>query len=454
MMKYLQNKRVSTLFISLFTIFQYSCTTVDYEFGKDYIPDSEQMKIQIGTVKGTQMFNITCDSIATSSWRYALLGSIVDPLFGGTNLDFTSTIIPGAFKSQDSLWGDNPKIDSVILSIGVDSRYGDDQQSLNITVRELAKKLPFSKADSIYYSNFNIKPYLSDDVLATFTLKGDQQQTLTKLEPSYAEKFLDTSGMIYLYDTLFMKKFYGLHFETNKLTNRGVVHKVNLLNTYIRIHYHNENKPKADTAYIEMMCNNTANNYNIVITNIDHDYSLADPIVGIKAASINDTVNAQKKIYIQSWSGVMGKVKFNKENFAAILTDAKEKGFSKIAVNNATITFNLNAPTIPKLNEATKALGLMYDYETFNLIKDYYPFDEEGQQERTPNFGGKLNRARECYSMNITGFVQTFFSSNDDIYDLELGPAFGQEQTMNGVVLDGGDINQSAEVSITYTMIK
>lgn len=455
MTKYLLNRRfLTSLALLAFATVPFSCTTVELDFGSGLIPDSEKMQVAVDVIDGTKMYNIQCDSIPTNGFKYPYIGSVVDPLFGGTDFSFVTTYIPGYFKN-DSIWGDEPKIDSVFLEFIADNRFGDSLQTLNISVKELINPLPYPKqADSVYYSNFDIKPYLSDRELISFTMPGPSYRKRVRVDNSFAERFLDTTGQIFVFDSLFIKKYPGLYFESETFNTTGIVYTMETITSTIRIYYHNKNKPKADTTSVDFLLQNTSNNLNEQFTLIKHNYNLADPIVGINPASINKD-EAQKKIYIQAFSGVMGRIEFPKERIDAIINDAKEKGFSTIAVNNARVKFNVNVPSVVNLDTALTRLGIMVDYETKKLIKDYYPYDEKENNPSAPDFDGYLNRALNCYTMDITGYVQSLFNGNKDPkYSLELSTAFGFDETFKGVVLDGGGVGTSGQVEITYTMLK
>lgn len=453
-----KSKMIKTVMLTVLCVSSFvACTTVELDFGSDFIPDKDKMKVEQITINGLKTYNILRDSIPTNNSAY--VGSMITPNFGAIDMNVITTYVPGVFKNQDSLWGDEPKIDSVVLEFIVSSHIGDSLgSSSKIMVKTLENALPFPKnLDSIYYSNFDAKPYVSQEILGEFNIHGTKYRERVNLPIAFAEKFLDTTGRIFNIDSLFIKKFPGLYFEAVHAFSRGVVNKLDLNSTAIRVYYHNKNKPNADTTSVDFITISTTKNLNQHFTMINHRYELSDPIVGINPATINDTINPQKKIYIEALSGVMGQVEFPKEAINDLIESAKAKGFSKIVVNNATINFNINVPSTVNLDNAFNKLGLMYNFNTTDYIKDYYPFDEQliaqGQTAKTPNFGGAINRALNNYQMDITSYVQSLLNGKER-YKIQVAPSYGNEMLFNGVILDGGNVDNSCEVLITYTLLK
>lgn len=470
-MKYFLSKMRSAVFVTALCVYGFfACTTAQIDFGVEYLPDEDKLEVLTTTLTGTVGYHVSRDSIPTSVLGNVYLGSIVTPYFGAVDFDFFTNYLPGSFGTDnaDSLWGDYPAIDSVFLVFQASMLLGDTVYSdMVVTVRELDKALPKDKyqmnEDTLYYySNFNIEPYLSDDILTQFEIKGSEYAARIELPLAFGERFLDTNGMIYIYDSLFIEKFLGLHFETNKVDSRGVVKKMDMSESYIQIYYNNQNPGDKDTTSVNMYLDYTSDNRTQQFNMINRRYELADPILGIDYSTVGDTLTPQDKIYIQSLGGVMSQVEFSRDEIQQIKDDAIARGYTDIAINSAVITFNVNVPSISNLATAFDRLGMMYDVsdcKEYSLIGDYYPYDEGEDSESTPNFDGYLNRALNKYSMNITSLMQTLINGSED-YSVLLMPAYGRELEYSsvlqlyGVVLDGGGVDGSFNVDVTYTLIK
>lgn len=486
-MKFFQNKiqgakTFSTVVLSL-SMF-YSCTTVEHDFGIDLIPDKDLIEIASKVLKNVKTYTIETDSIPTDKWGFTYLGSTVMSEFGAVDASFATTYLVKGFKSIDSLWGDEPKIDSVVLIYSSSYEYGDtlNSEPTIITVRELDKKYFDKKMidSSVYFSNFKMKPLLSEDVLTSFKLERNEFVKRTHLPIKFAEQFLDTTGGIYSgADSLFVQKFHGLHFESTLSSSRGVMRRTSLSNTQVAIYYHNKNKPEADTTSVGVFLNNKnadgQETFNQYVTMIDNRYELADPIVGVKISDIGDVLNTQKKVYIGGVSGVLGLLEFPKDEILELKAEAKERGFSLVAINNASIKFNVNNPSAVNLDKAFSHLVLMDDihkqFKNYNSQRYFThisgtPIIDNNPFMNNTTFGGNMNRSTNSYTMNITRYIQNILSydendtenSEDDKpnYKIQLLPKSELEltQAFKSLVLDGGGVNGSAEIELTYTFLK
>lgn len=459
MIRYWLNSGVIACAIALFGSL-YSCTKVENDFGEGFIPGSQIMQVRTGSIDGIEMQQTKCDSILTSSWGLGYFGSNITTMFGRIDVGCVVTLLPGSFDSSDSLWGVNPTVDSVLFEFYSDAIQGDTLQELEISIRQLTKKtLPYMKdsEEDGYYSNFNLAEYQDDDVLATFTLTtGSSFYDSITLPAEFGEQFLDTSGMTYLYDSLFIKKFGALSIESEKVTSGGVIHSLDTYYSSITIYYHNEN-PTPDTTSVSMLTYYSSTNYNMLFSTFSHDYSFADPIVGVNPDYIDNDDIVPNTVFIEGLSGTMGKINFPKDEIEALKSELKAEGYSTIGINNATLSIDIYSPSIPNYDNALTALGLMQNYEDFELINDYYPFDEGSDDLYTPDFGGLINRAKGTYSMDITSYIQNLFNNYDGMdeddyedYDLELGPSYLNYSSFNGTCLS----NDNITLTLTYTILE
>lgn len=447
-------KKVSNFFaicatLTAITLCTPSCTPIDYELGDNFVPNNDLMGIGIDTIRTIKSYQIAIDSTATDVWTYPMLGSIMQPFDGLTTCSFVGQYIPGAFES-DSLWGDHPTIDSVIMVISIKSMLGAQNTPFNIDIYDLKKPLPYHK-DSSYYSNFPVSEYIETKPIVEIQTNSSVSSIRTNLPVDFAKQLLDTTGRVYFVDTLFQKKFYGMHFKTNKVLTGGAMMELDLENTYFTVHYHNKNTPTPDTTYTHFYLNNATEMSNESFTLIDHNYSFADPIIGIKPSSIDDK-KVSSNIFVTSMGGLAGKLEIPKEEIERIKALVKSKGYSQVAINNATIIFSLANTTISAMNFATSQIAFYYNVNTLKMMPDYFP--PSSDTDYTPSFDGKINRALGLYQMNITSYIQKLFSGQSEIYTIDMAPAYGVEDGLNGVHLYGYDSVEPIRLGITYTMVK
>lgn len=428
-----------------------SCTAVEKELGDSLIPEGDKMVFATTTFKDFDTYTTSVDSIPTSEWGYTLLGSLVTPWWGQTNYSYISTYLPYSGFNQDSIWGDLPTIDSAKFVITPYGYAGDSTLTQIVSVYKLNKVLP-NFSDTSFYSNFPYEEYIDHNVFTTVKVKNEGNFR-SKIPMDFANSLLDTTGGIFKNDSLFMSKFYGLMLKTPRAFSGGVCRDINLEKTGLEIYYHNKNKPIADTLVAFFAMTNTSATYNVGFTMIDHDYSIADPVVGLNKALINDTLQSQKITYILGQGGLTTRIGLKQEYFEKLKKDVNELGFKNIAVSNATLILPIQNPTPALLDTATLNLGAYINYNKLILASDYYQLLQSENQSSSgqapPPFGGGLNRALGNYSMNITSHIQSLISGKEKNYSIEIDPAIRNTISGRGVTINSKDI----KLEITYIMV-
>lgn len=425
-----------------------SCTKVDDLLGENLVPDNGEMKIDVMKIGSINSYTKRIDSLITSSWETKYIGSIISPEFGLTNCGMMSQYIFNGFKS-DYMWGDSPTIDSVILSLSIKGTIGDTLYQHTIDMYELNKKLPSTNK---FYSDFDIEAYIPSEPVKTFIGKKEGNYIKTRLPISFAERFLDTTGRVYYYDSLFYDKYYGSYFKVKNNNNRGNLLNINMQDSKISIYYHNKNIPNPDTTvFLLLYTNDRTISTNKSFTTIKHDYTLADPIIGVKLSTINDTLNPQTLTYVQGMGGLTTMLEVNKEEIDRILKSAKEEGYSNVVINSAILKIMVNSPSIPVLNNSLNRLGMYYDYPNIIYIPDYNPFAESDSYALP--FDGYLNRALEGYNFDITLYLQDLIKGDNKQYKIDVSAAYNNEHFPIGSFLDNSS-SSPIELSVTYTMIK
>ena len=431
-----------------------SCEQVDYNVGGDLVPDNSKMTFVADTLENFNAYTRTVDSVATSMLGYTMLGNTTTPYVGSTDFSFISTYLP----NTDSLWGTNPTIDSVKFVLRTSPAGGDSLLPQVVYINKVNKYLE-SFMDTTYYSNFNFADYVDPNPIAVMTTI-DSSVNKVNLPISFAKPLLDTTGQIYQFDTLFLKKHFGLMLSTAKHHTEGVYSNVILASSGIEVYYRNQNVPTPDTLMAFFTMENNQR-YNTSFTMIKRDFTTADPVIGVNDAIIN-TEEAQSTVYVQGQAGLLTKLDLKKEYFDAIKESAKLKGFSTIVISNATLTLPVVDPTPASMTRSVPRLGAYYDYAAYGYLSDE-------ENDSSTSYDGTLNRAKNRYTMDITEHIQSIFmnessSTSDDevvndkkdnLYVIELANAVG----INGIkieflpnlsTLDATKI----ELNLKYVMLK
>ncbi|MEG1649709.1 MAG: DUF4270 family protein [Rikenellaceae bacterium] len=428
-----------------------SCTTVDNELGNELIPESDKMVFSTTTFENFNTYTTSVDSVTSSNWGYTILGSIVTPWWGQTNYSCISTYLPYSGFNKDSIWGDEPTIDSARFVITPYGYSGDSTLTQTITVYKLNKMLPNFR-DTSFYSNFPYKEFTDPTPFTTLHIRNTKSFK-SDIPMEFAKSLLDTTGGIFKNDSLFIGKYFGFMMKSNSYFSGGVTRDINLEKTGIEIYYHNKNKPIADTTVAFFAMTNSSATYNVGFTMIDHDYNLADPVIGLNKALINDTLKSQDITYILSQGGLTTRIGLKKEYFDDLKKKAKDLGFENIAISNATLILPLQNTTPVLMDTSIISLGAYINYQKTMLTSDYFALvqsqNNQQQGQTPPPFGGQLNRALQQYSMNITSHVQSILSGKQENYNIEIAPAIKSVVSNRGVTINSKGI----KLELSYVMV-
>ncbi len=461
-LKFMLKKGLITLVICV-TVLTVSCVKVDNNLGGNLVPDNDKMTFTSKMLTGFDTYTNTIDSVITSNWGETLLGNTSSPYWGKSDFSFVSTYLPYGGLNSDSLWGDNPTIDSVRFVLTSASTNGEDGSTRTIIINKLTKSLPYFR-DSVYYSNFDLTDYIDNTPLAIMKL-GDSTVNRFTLPISFATPLLDTMGGIFKNDTLFMQKHFGLMLKSEKTHTMGVYDRIDMSGTGVEVYYHNKNKPTADTLMALFSMSNV-DSQNTSFTLIERDLSSADPVIGVDVNKLN-TETSQDITYVQGQAGMLTKINLNKGYFDEIKADAKSKGFSTIVISNATLMTPMYNPTPDLMTKAVQRLGTYSDFVKSSLVADYYnTYMSETQTEEGTEltYNGRLNRAKKQYEMDITAHIQTIFikeiededtsdeEDEDEInpYIIELANEIGMEYLPNGTTLN----TKEMQLQLKYIMLK
>lgn len=421
-----------------------SCTKVDNELGGGMIPDDARMLLASETITDLTCYQGAADSVITDNWTYPLLGSMVSQMDGLTDCSVVAQYSPWYIQSQDSVWGDNPVIDSVKLELAVATVHGDSTSAVTVSIYDMIENLPYTK-DSVRLSSYPVQDKIGS-LIHSFDAVPSSTTLTTYLPVDYAKRFLDTTGSVYHNDTLFHQKFKPIYFTTNSVTAKGTLMGISPTNSLMYIYYHNQNKPKPDTTYISFTFRNSSEWYNDAFTVIRHNYDYADPLMGVNPTVI-DSEEVQESFFVTSLGGLTGKVVIDKAAIDRIKDKAKAMGYSQISVNNAYLTFPVARHSTPSFDYACSELGLYFDYNKAVPTSDY-----KAKLSGSSTFDGSLNRALERYRMDVSNHIQELISGKSDKYTIEVTPTSSADASPSGVQLAGATTD-GVKLSIVYTMI-
>lgn len=171
---------------------------------------------------------------------------------------------------------------------------------------------------------------------------------------------------------------------------------------------------------------------NVSVNAIKHDYSEATveqiDIDKIKESSENRPLTS--RVYVEGMGGVVTEMTFTPEFFARLEKEIAEgnaggKNFKTLAFSQVRMSVYFNgsdydwtkidpfandSELVNEMSAFPSRLGLYTNYKTLTAISDY-AYVYEQNYGTTLAYGGKINRSRGCYVMDITGYMQQLWNS-------------------------------------------
>lgn len=439
----------------------FSCTERNSLFGNDLIPPSQLMKSYRDSTVRVETFITTVDSVDTyiSGIYQAFFGSYIDELVGRTDISLFSHYVPYGFD-HTHYFGINPVIDSLLLIVNVINVKGDEDQTNYIEAYEVVD-YDFHR-DSIYYSNFDMTPYIADQPLVTLERTGTGNY-YSKLPMEFAERLLDnrqSKENIYYVDTAFMEKFKGMYFKFKEpaTSGEGTMLTVDFSASEMRLYYTNEgpDDEAGKSQYQRLVFYDPLALYNINFSMIEHDYSYADPSKGgVVLSSIGDLDNPSEYCYVQGLAGLAGLLEINVADIRRLKEDVLQKGYRNMGIHKAELQVMVANPTADGMDGSFEGLGIYFDMTGQEFLPDYNPIlDNITGSGYSSTLGGVLNRSRAMYTFDMSSYLQRLADEKEERFSVQLLPAYDSRNDFTRSWVYGSDSPYPPLLILTYTMLK
>ena len=367
-------------FILVIIIFN-SCTDPN-NLGLEVQPESDIITFNVTeNFTWQEGFTISEDSLPSDETLSLLLGQINDPIFGENSAEFITQIL---LSANNNIIGENPEVDSVILSYSYSGYYGELEDFSSVNVQEIDFDI---FKDSVYYSNsFNLEN--TNSLVNTFAIKKENESPFLKisLKNTFGQKILDFGETILQDNDVFLQNFRGLHVTANS-QNTILYLNPSGLNTKLVIYYHNSIQDSLELEF--QLDNNTAR---VNLFNDKSDFSL---------------LNDQSYKYIQSMAGYKLLVNING-------LDSIKKVLRGKSINKAIMTFTIADDSQIDYPAHEKLLLVRLDDEDRNIFLTDYIIEGESY------FGGTLQNGE--YNFNITRYLYQLINNNSYTNKLYLLP--------------------------------
>jgi len=401
-------------FLFLISLIFFSCDESS-QLGLEVQPSSD--KIEIFNASLNQNFSSpsflltteSVDSLRSDEPSSLLLGAIDDPIFGENLGAFITTL---SLSQTNIDLGNNPVVDSVVMSYSYSGYYGELTSLTDIAVNY--SDLSIYK-DSVYYSNhqFNNSAGGSENLLIDFTISSDTSTSpmlKMNIENSLGQQILDLGNNGLIDNETFQSNFGLLWFNNLSLQSNSIIYlNPSGSNSEFKIYYHNDD---SDSLHLDFILDGESARVNL-----------------FNAKPISNLLLDESKSYIQSMAGFKTKIKLQNIDLIDSLLINK-------AINKVTLSFNVTDDAEYVSHEN---LSLVRVDSSGNNV-----FLKDLSIEGATHFGGELESS--SYKFNITRFFSSYLndeSYTDELYILPSGAVINANRT----IID----NNSFTITILYS---
>tara|TARA_B110000003_G_scaffold271668_1_gene306221 strand:- start:592 stop:1803 length:1212 start_codon:yes stop_codon:yes gene_type:complete len=388
------NKIISlSLIIGLIAV---SCTDPN-TIGLEVQPPSDTIIISSDTSANFTVITESEDSLRTDEALNLILGNINDPIFDSAKAWFYTQIL---LTENNTDLGDNPIVDSVVMSYTYSSSYGDLVDFTSISVKLIDE--PIYK-DSIYYSNSEIlntqMPYNFVESFSLNTSSEENPILRIKLPNQLGQVILDFGNDVLKDNESFLAEFHGLGLDA-EAQNTLLYLNPNGSNSFLKIYYHND-ESGTDTLSLDFELGGDAARINL-----------------FNSKPLENLVQEDDKIYIQSMAGYKAAIAVNN-------TDSIKAMLAGKAINKVTMSFDVEQGSTNEYAAHDKLFLVRVDEEGKNVFLTDYTIEGE------THFGGRLEDDK--YVFNITRYFYQLLNNDtytNDLYLLPAGAAVNANRTI------------------------
>jgi len=374
--------RITTLIIivSLFS----ACKKNWNDLGSQLIDQGDLIIISFDTLEIKTSIH-TEDSLSSLNTATSYLGSIYETDFGLSNAAIYSEF---RIPSSEVVFGEDAVADSMILSLKINSYYGDTSSTLNINVHEMLEQISTSETDSLgeestitFYSNQDFE--IDNISLATLAYTAEPTSNTSiniALTNDLAQSFLDASSENFVDNTAFQEFFKGLYITCEQIGEGGVLYELDLLNelSKISLHYHNS---ASDSLTYDFQINSNADK----MTRWSHDYSSTN----IEALLEEESIDIG---YIQGGAGL--------RTYLTLPSLASLKD-SNYVIHKA----ELSIPYFFSENDSLFSIPNKLGLAAVNSEGKLELLTEDQNVQGASYFDGNANELNQTYTFNIARYI-------------------------------------------------
>jgi hypothetical protein len=360
----------------------------------------------LGTTKDTTSvtaYSVLYDTLNTTNLSSQLFGELHDPIFGKTVASIYSQFLS---SGSTPVFGENPVIDSVVLTLQTAGYYGDTTAAINFEVYELSEDLDNGTSYYNYSTtahknvnlvntsgiNYYVKPYtpvyVNDEVLSP--------HIRIRLSSEFGQQLIDESPS-WITNEAILADFKGLYIQANSSHTTGCLFSCNMTSslTGLVIYYHNAIGDGLSYTF-------RPSSSGVIYNNFNH-FGYTDACQDLRRQIIDHDNTNISKLYVQATAGVRTKIclPFIRNKF-----DNYDK---RVVINRAELIISNYNPAEPVF---TQPAGL-----TIQGVKNdgsLYYIPDDDVMNSNGFYGGSYNASTGEYRIRITQYLQQLILNQDD----------------------------------------
>lgn len=429
-------KKIIYCTLALLTcIFLSSCNNQSSEIGLDLLDNLVGTDF-MDTVT-IEAYSVLEDTINTTNTTANILGHISDPIFGNSDAGiYTQFALSGSAVN----FGENPKVDSVVLTLQLSGYYGDTNSRVDIRVHELTESLN-SETNYFQTSTVAYDPTILNYSTNGYTIRPNTSVVVDtsifnahlriRLTQQFGQYLLNHQYELNNDLPSFLK---GLYIEAVGHTGtRGYMLITSMTSALsgITLYYHNNSESNMRYTF---SCNDKC----VRFTHLDHDYAASNSSDFVQEVLQGQQQLGRKVLYIQGGGGVKTRITF------PYLEKSFEKYNQRVAIHKAELVITNVDPQekylIQPTNLTLQGIGKSDNAIRFLPDDDYYT--------SVGYYGGTYNSSTREYRFRITQYVQQLILQQGDWSNSVNLIVRGSAVRPGRLVFDGTDISSPTRLRL------
>ena len=354
-----------------------------------------------------QAWSVLHDTLNTTNMSNQQLGELHDPVFGKTTASVYAQFLQSGSTPS---FGEEPAIDSIVLTLQTAGYYGDTTAALRFEVYELTEGLDISNDK---YYNYSTTEHSSDNLVNSpsseyricpntpLSINGEilSPHLRIRLKPEFGQKLIEES-VNWLTDEALLQDFKGLYITTKSNHPTGCIFTCNMTSSLsgITIYFHNTAGEGYSYTFRPSESGITYNNFN--------HYDYTDACQDLKRQILNHDTTNISRLYLQATGGVRTRIGFPGicERFSVF--------DNKLVINRAELVISDCNPSEAVFTHPT-GLSIQAVMKDGSLY--YIPDDDLLSSDGF--FGGTYNASAGEYRIRITQYIQQLILNQGNYAD-------------------------------------